>query len=206
MELRQDASKFIPDDPVSVIAACKRNNAQAQYALIKIFYGFVKGIAMRYSSDDQDADEISNDSFLKVFTNLNKYNDNQPFKAWLRTIVVNTAIDYFRKNKQRPIHTVYEEIDKQSVIELNEEIISRISADEILSLVRQLSPAYQMVFSLYVIDGYSHKEIAAKLGIKEGTSKSNLQDARLKLQNMIKKLYPKLFSAYELKSLPRNED
>jgi RNA polymerase sigma-70 factor (ECF subfamily) len=166
----------------------------------------VKSISLRYSSDDQDAEEILNDSFLKVFNNLDKYNEAQAFKGWLRTIVINTAIDYFRKNKLRPVFELYEEVEKQHIINSDEDIISRISAEEILTLVRQLSPAYRMVFSMYVIDGYAHKEIAEKLGIKEGTSKSNLQDARRKLQFMILKVYPKLYSAYELKTVPQNEE
>jgi len=206
MKIYWGRSDFKPDEPESVIAACKRNNTSAQHALIKLYYGYVKSISLRYSSDDQDAEEILNDSFLKVFNNLDKYDDSQAFKGWLRKIAVNTAIDYFRKNRQRNELTVYEEVEKQQIADVNEDIISRISAEEILTLVRQLSPAYRMVFSLYVIDGYSHKEIAEKLGIKEGTSKSNLQDARKKLQYMISQVYPNLYNAYELKTVPQNEE
>jgi len=206
MKLSRGRNDFNPIDPDSVIAACKLNNTSAQHALIRIFYGYVKSISLRYSSDDQDAEEILNDSFLKVFNNLDKYNEAQAFKGWLRTIVVNTAIDYFRKNKLRPVFEPYEEVEKQQIIDTDDDIISSISAEEILALVRQLSPAYRMVFSMYVIDGYPHKEIAEKLGIKEGTSKSNLQDARRKLQFMISKIYPKLYSAYELKTVPQNEE
>jgi RNA polymerase sigma-70 factor (ECF subfamily) len=117
--------------------------------------------------------------------------------------VVNTAIDAYRKNKQSPD---YENLEDVQLPDLNGDAISSISAEEILTLVQQLSPVYRIVFSLYVIDGYSHKEIAEKLGIKEGTSKSNLQDARKRLQSMILKLNPNLYSAYELKTLHKNED
>jgi RNA polymerase sigma-70 factor (ECF subfamily) len=206
MKISRGRNDFNPDEPESVVEACKNNDASAQRALIRLYYGYVKSISLRYSSDDQDAEEIINDSFLKVFNNLDKYNEKQAFKSWLRAIVVNTAIDYFRKNKQRPVFSEYEEAEKQHISDLNEDIISSISAEEILALVRQLSPVYRMVFSMYVIDGYAHKEIAEKLGIKEGTSKSNLQDARRKLQSMIFKVYPKLYAAYELKTLPQNED
>ena len=144
-----------------------------------------------------------NESFLKVFNNLHKYDEKQAFKGWLRTIVVNTAIDAYRKNKQSPD---YENLEDVQLPDLNGDAISSISAEEILTLVQQLSPVYRIVFSLYVIDGYSHKEIAEKLGIKEGTSKSNLQDARKRLQSMILKLNPNLYSAYELKTLHKNED
>jgi RNA polymerase sigma-70 factor, ECF subfamily len=203
MKLFKGKSEFNPEDPESVIAACKRENASAQRALIKLYYGYVKSIALRYSSNNDLAAEILNDSFLKIFNNLHKYDEKQAFKGWLRTITVNTAIDYYRKNSQLPD---YEDLDNVHVADITEDAVSRISSEEILGLVQKLSPAYRMVFSLYVIDGYTHKEIAEKLGIKEGTSKSNLQDARLKLQSMILKLNSNQQSAYELKTLPYNEE
>ena len=203
MKFFRGKEEFDPNEPESVIAACKGNNASAQRALVKLFFGYVKSIALRYSSDNDLADEILNESFLKVFNNLHKYDEKQAFKGWLRTIVVNTAIDSYRKNKQSPD---YEDLEDVQLPDLNGDAISSISAEEILALVQQLSPVYRMVFSLYVIDGYSHKEIAEKLGIKEGTSKSNLQDARKRLQSMILKLNPNLYSAYELKTVHKNED
>ncbi len=196
-------SNFNPDEPDSVIVACKRDDPKAQRALVKLYFGYVKSIALRYSSDKQDADDILNESFLKVFLNLHKYDEKQVFKGWLRTIVVNTAIDHYRKNNQLPN---YENLDQVNLADLNEDAISSISAEEILALVRRLSPVYRMVFSLYVIDGYTHKEIAEKLGIREGTSKSNLQDARRRLQTMILKLNPNQYSAYELKTVRTDED
>lgn len=174
--------QFDPGDPDSVIASCRSGNAAAQHALIKLYYGYVKNIARRYSSDLLSVEEIINDSFLKVLTNLDKYDDKQSFKKWMATITINTAIDYYRKELKIPEHNSPYDVH---LPDMNEDIISRISAEEILSLVGQLSPAYRMVFSLYVIDGYSHREIAGMLGIQEGTSKSNLMDARRKLQTMI---------------------
>lgn len=203
MELFRRKRGFDPADTDSVVAACKSNDPSAQRALIKLYFAYVKSIALRYSSDDQLAEEILNESFLKVFTNIARYDEKQAFKAWLRTIVVNTSIDYYRKSKQAPD---LENLENVNTADINEDAISRISAEEILELVRRLSPAYRMVFSLFVIDGYSHKEIAEKLGIKEGTSKSNLQDARKKLQSMILKLNPNMYSAYELKTLQTNEE
>jgi RNA polymerase sigma-70 factor, ECF subfamily len=194
---------FNSEDQDSVIAACKSDDPKAQRALIKLHYGYVKSISLRYSTDNEIADEILNDSFLKVFNNIHKYDEKQAFKGWLRTIVVNTAIDYYRKNIHVPD---YDNLEHINIADLNEDVISSISAEEILDLVRRLSPVYRMVFSLYVMDGYTHKEIAEKLGIKEGTSKSNLQDARKKLQSMILKLNPNLYSAYELKTLRTNEE
>jgi len=203
MNLFNKKPDFDPEDPLSVVAACRANNPKAQRALIRLYYGYVKSIALRYSSDDQDADEILNDTFLKVFRKLQQFDVNQPFKAWIRTIAVNTAIDYYRKHLSEPVH---QEIGLLPVPDMKEDVLSRISASEILNLVRKLSPVYRMVFTLYAIDGYSHKEIAEKLGIREGTSKSNLQDARHRLQKMILKVNPNLYFAYELKSLRTNEN
>jgi RNA polymerase sigma-70 factor, ECF subfamily len=202
MKFPRGKRDFDSNDPDSVIAACKRNDSKAQRALIKLYYGYVKSISLRYSSDNMLADEIINETFLKVFNNLDRYDEKQAFKGWLRTIVVNTAIDYYRKSNQQP---EYENLDNVYLADLNEDVISHISAEEILELVRRLSPVYRMVFSLYVLDGYTHKEIAEKLGIKEGTSKSNLQDARKKLQSMILKLNPNIYAAYELKILQDDE-
>ena len=202
MKFPRGKRDFDSNDPDSVIAACKRNDSKAQRALIKLYYGYVKSISLRYSSDNMLADEIINESFLKVFNNLDRYDEKQAFKGWLRTIVINTSIDYYRRNSQQP---EYENFDNVYLADLSEDVISHISAEEILELVRRLSPVYRMVFSLYVLDGYTHKEIAEKLGIKEGTSKSNLQDARKKLQSMILKLNPNIYAAYELKILQNDE-
>lgn len=165
--------------------------------------GYSKTIAIRYAANTEETEEIINDAFLKVFNNIKKYDYSQPFKAWLRTIVVNTAIDYYRKNKKYAQQVTIDEIDMPT---MDVDIISKLSANEILKLVQALSPAYRMVFSLYVIEGYNHREIAEMLGIKEGTSKSNLQDARKKLQAMILSNYPHLYMIYSLKNNKINEN
>jgi RNA polymerase sigma-70 factor (ECF subfamily) len=186
----------------SIVEACLQENTHAQKLLVKMHLGFAKSIAMRYASNIEEAEEITNDAFLKMFNHLNRYDPLQPFKAWFRTIVVNTAIDSFRKQKKF-LHQV--DIDQVDVEYNGVDIFSKISADEILKLVQELPPSYRMVFSLYVIDGYNHREIADMLGIKEGTSKSNLQDARRKLQLMIKKQYPYLYNSYSFINNKLNE-
>jgi RNA polymerase sigma-70 factor, ECF subfamily len=196
-------AQFSENDLSSIINACLEQNQYAQKVLIKLYLSYAKSICLRYASNAEEAEEIINDGFLKVFTSLAKYNELQPFKAWLRTIMVNTAIDYYRKNQK---YKNIEEIEKIEVADLSEDVISKISADEILELVQKLSPVYRMVFTLYVIDGYNHREIAELLGIKEGTSKSNLQDARKKLQLMIKNTYPHLHLAYAVKINKHNEN
>lgn len=186
-----------------IIAVCTLNDPMAQRMLIKQYFGYVKSICLRYSSNNQDAEEIINDVFFKAFSNLDKYDDHHPFKGWIRTIAINTAIDYYRKNLRQPI---IENIENFQIGDLNYDIINSISAEEILDMVRELSPMYRMVFSMFVIDGYSHKEISEKLGIKEGTSKSNLQDARKKLQAIILKRNPTLYYAYGINKSTQDEE
>ncbi len=181
---------FTENDLGSIIEACIDHNNQAQRILIKQYLTFAKGVCLRYVSNEQELEEVINDGFLKIFMNLSKYDASQPFKAWVRTIMVNTAIDYYRANKKHQLHVSVEEIEMTSI---DSDIISVLTTEEIMDLVHQLSPMYRMVFMLYVVEGYKHREIAERLGIQEGTSKSNLQDARIKLQELIRKKYPHLF-------------
>ncbi|WP_394992827.1 RNA polymerase sigma factor [Emticicia sp.] len=194
---------FSENNLESVIAACIDHNNQAQRTLIKLFLSYSKSICLRYSSNKQEVEEIINDGFLKVFTNLSKYDTSQPFKAWLRTIMVNTAIDYYRSNKKYHLQIAVDDIE---VTDFDDDIISRLSVEEIMGLVQKLSPTYRMVFMLYVVEGYKHREIAERLGIQEGTSKSNLQDARIKLQEMIRIHYPNLFDIYTIRKNKINEN
>jgi RNA polymerase sigma-70 factor (ECF subfamily) len=196
-------NNFSEDNLDSVIKACLNQDSQAQKTLIRLFYGYAKSISMRYAAHQEEAEEIINDSFLKIFIHIKNYDHSIPFKGWLRTIVINTSIDHYRKNKKYK-HPV--DIDEVDIIDDDDDIISKISAEEILSLVQRLSPAYRMVFTLYVVEGYNHREIATMMGIKEGTSKSNLQDARRKLQYMIKNAYPHLYLIYDLKNNKINEN
>ena len=194
---------FSENNLESVIAACIDNNSQAQRTLIKLFLGYSKSICSRYSGNEQEVEEIINDGFLKVFTHLPKYDSTQPFKAWLRTIMVNTAIDYYRSNKKYHLQIAMDDIE---ITDFDDEIISQLSVEEIMGLVQKLSPTYRMVFMLYVVEGYKHREIAERLGIQEGTSKSNLQDARIKLQEMIRVNYPHLFDIYAVRKNKLNEN
>jgi RNA polymerase sigma-70 factor, ECF subfamily len=184
---------FNEQDLHSVLDACKLGNPQAQRCIIRQFAGYVKSISVKYAANIHEAEEIVSDGFLKVFNNLQHYDSAQPFKAWLRTIVINTAIDYYRKNLKWQGEV---SLDNVEVTDWSNDILSEISSQEILILVQRLPPAYRMVFTLFVIDGYSHKEISEILGIQEGTSKSNLRDARRKLQAMIKLNFPHLYQLY----------
>ena len=175
------------DDFEEIIINCGQNNSQAQKKLIELYYGFAVKIASKYINSPESMEEIVNDSFLKVFKNIKKLDSIGNFNAWFGRIVSNTSIDFYRKNKK-----IYftESLDDIEPIEIPNTILNKLSADDILKLIHALPISYRLVFSMHVIDGYSHKEIAEKLGINEGTSKSNLFIARKKLQIKIAELYP----------------
>ncbi|GEO03388.1 DNA-directed RNA polymerase sigma-70 factor [Adhaeribacter aerolatus] len=166
-----------------VLAGCLKGKQSAQRQLFEQYYSFAKSICLRYAANTEEAEEMLNDGFLKVLAKLPYYDPSQPFEAWFRTVVVRTSIDYYRRNHLR-ISII--DIQDAPEIQFDDELIQKLSADEIMALVQKLPPAYRTAFSLYVVDGYSHAEIAEMLGINEGTSRSNLAKARLKLQEWIR--------------------
>lgn len=172
-----------PADIIQLLEECQHGNRKSQERLYRQFYGYAMGICMRYAYDREEAVEILNDSFLKVFTRTHQYRPEVPFRLWLRRIVINSAIDH---NRQYQKHRYHEDIHQaQQIPDAEANGFEQISHDELMEMVRQLSPSYRLVFNLYVIDGYSHDEIAQKLNISTGTSKSNLARAREQLKNKI---------------------
>lgn len=150
-----------------------------------MFYAYGMSITLRYADSRDQAAEILNDAFMKVFTNIRKYDLKRPFKPWLRQIIVNTAINHFHKTKN---NRKWEGLESaRNEMSNGETIVSGISYQEIIDMVQKLTPAYRTVFNLYVIEGYKHREIAKKLGIAEGTSKSNLAKAKRNLQSILEK-------------------
>lgn len=170
----------------SLIDGCLTADRKCQKLFYERFYGAMMTVCLRYASDREEARDILHEGFIKVFSNLVKFKRGTNLGGWVRRIMVNTAIDCYRKTAKIPesveINTAIHESDST-------DLISSMSADEILKLVQTLSPAYRTVFNLYVIDGYSHREIGEMLGVSEGTSKSNLAKARFKLQKMVLNLY-----------------
>jgi len=166
----------------SLLKGCRKKNRKAQKELYMLFYNYAMSVAMRYSSDPMEAQEIANDAFIKVFNKLDLYDEAKSFKGWLRRIVVNTSIDYHRKSMK---FSKQQNIEDALHVSDPEQALSRLSERELLDFVQQLSPAYRTIFNLYVIEGYKHEEIAKQLGINVGTSKSNLAKARAKLKELI---------------------
>ncbi len=167
---------------IIIIEGCLAQRQDAQKSLFKLYYGYVKSICLRYAKNKQESEEILNTSFLKIFQNLAKYEEKQPFKAWIRRIVVNTAIDYYRKEQKYAQNIPLENAPE---VPFDDDILETMAAEEILGHVQTLPPSYRTVFMLYVVDGYNHREIGELLGISEGTSKSNLMVARNKLKKIL---------------------
>lgn len=164
-----------------VLQGCRNHDRSSQQQLFTQYYNYAMTIARRYMGGNDAAEEVVNDAFYKVFTKIHMYSSRQPFRPWLRRIVVNTAIDQIRsankwvKNDTTPPP---EGISLPDVVE-------NITQEQIWAMLDALPPAYRTVFNLAVVDGFTHEEIAETLGISIGASKSNLSRARQYLKNLL---------------------
>jgi len=173
------------------VGACALNSRESQKVIYNSFYGYAMAICDRYANRQDDAIEILNDGFLKIFREIHHY---QPayadvvssFKGWLRKIMVYTAIDHFRKHHKHHMVTDLDQV-VYPVASENEDAIDKLSYDEIIRAIQDLSPGYRTVLNLFIIEGLSHEEISNQLGISTGTSKSNLSKARRQLQKILLK-------------------
>jgi RNA polymerase sigma factor (sigma-70 family) len=172
------------DDIQILIKGCLENNRKAQEKLYKRFFPVMMPVCMRYVRDRNDAFELLNDAFLKVFKHLATYDLSKAlFHTWMKTIVINTAIDRLRRQNPLRVHEML--TDQPEAPGIENEAVSKMSGDELLNLIRQLPVTTRLVFNLYSIDGYSHREIASVLGISDGTSRWHLSDARRQLKGII---------------------
>jgi RNA polymerase sigma factor (sigma-70 family) len=169
-----------------LILACRDGKSRFQEMLYRRFYAFAMSVCLRYAPNRDDALEILNDSFMKVFQNITSYDPERPFKSWFRKILVNTSLDKYKENKKYFIHAEYDVSELEIAHE--PELEKRLNAEEILDLLAGLPQIYRIVFNLYEIEGYSHDEIAGMLDIAPGTSRSQLSRAKL----MLKKSYSQL--------------
>jgi RNA polymerase sigma-70 factor (ECF subfamily) len=167
----------------SLIEACIQKERWAQEQLYCMFYGNMMGVCLRYSDHKEDAMDILHEGFIKVFRHIAKYKPGTSLHAWIRRIMINTAIDYYRKKNRRRTESID---DAYGLSDRTPGVISRMTEKEILSCIQLLTPAYRSVFNLYVIEGYSHREIAELLEISESTSRSNLVKARAKLRQILR--------------------
>ena len=166
----------------NLIQACVRRERWAQKALYEEYYSAMMGVCLRFANNQDEALDILHEGFIKVFNHIGKYNAGTSLNAWIRRIMVNTAIDYYRKNIRRRTEDIEQAFDLSTQ---DADAISQCSEKEILEAIQQLTPAYRTVFNLYVIEGYSHREIAGMMNITESTSRSTLVKARFKLRALL---------------------
>ncbi|MDQ6844833.1 MAG: RNA polymerase sigma factor [Bacteroidota bacterium] len=171
------------DQIQQLIEGCVKGNRQSQNNLYNLLMPKMFAVCLRFAKSREEAEEILQEGFIKVFEFIHQYKFNGSFEGWVRKIMVNCALQKYRSKRQ--MHAVVS-IDNTPVeLPGNEDIFSQIGIKELLKMVQQLSPAYRTIFNLYVFEGMKHREIARHLGISEGTSKSNLSDARAFLQKAI---------------------
>ena len=144
------------------------------------------GLCLQYANNYDDACDIMQEGFIKVFSKLEQFQGKGSFEGWIRRIMINTALERYRSHLHLYPLTENTEIKDEIVYE---DVFENLSASDLVKLVQDLSPRYRMVFNMYAIEGYTHKEIAETMGITVGTSKSNLSRARDILQRKVKKYY-----------------
>jgi RNA polymerase sigma factor (sigma-70 family) len=176
----------LTDNLENIIKGCKAGKNSAREQLYKLLSAKMWAVCLRYSRNTDEAKDVLQDGFIKVFEKIDQYEGRGPFEGWVRRIMVNTALSEYRK--QHYLHSESEDQikDNQTI----EPIEADITAAELMNIIGELPPQYRMVFNLYAVEGYAHKDISELLGISEGTSKSNLSRARDILQKKIKVNYP----------------
>jgi RNA polymerase sigma factor (sigma-70 family) len=170
------------DELHQLIGGCLKQDRKSQKLLYKAFYGFAMGICLRYAVNRDQAAEVMNQGFLKVFTRIESYDAAKPFKAWLGKVMINTSIDHYRANLKMAYTDDLDMAENMSDGELPDR---NLNYNDLLNMVQSLPTAYRTVFNLFAIEGYTHEEIGEMLNINAGTSKSNLHKARVKLKQMV---------------------
>lgn len=174
-----------------IVKDCIRGDSFAQKKLYETFYGKMMTVCMRYATDRQQAKDFLQDGFMKVFSNISKFGFQGSLEGWIKRIMVNNILDYLRKNKRTLFLENADVILNGNEIEMEnsqEESFPPLSKEEILLLVQGLPSSYRTVFNLFVMENFSHREIAEQLEISEGTSKSNLSKARGHLKKAISQI------------------
>ncbi len=174
----------------NIIEGCKKGKRKYQKRLFEKYYGKMMGVCLRYARDEDEAQDMVQNGFIKVFAKLEVYKYTGSFEGWVRRIMVNTAIDLIRKNKNNTYsleeeNSIHASVEEDGMILEEETNDLNLKARKAIEAIGQLSAGYKMVFNLYVLEGYTHKEISEYLGISEGTSKSNLAKAKQKLRALL---------------------
>lgn len=170
-------------DIEQLVEDCKRNNRRAQEQLYRQFYNYAMAIALRYARDEMDAADIMSHAFVKIFKSIHTYDASKGALAtWIRRIVMNEGLDHLKARERFSKDVELETVPEP---EISNTVLERMGAEEIMKLIHKLPPATHAVFILYAVEGYTHREIAERLAISEGTSKWHLSEARKQLQQQI---------------------
>lgn len=170
-------------DDTTLVIECVKGNPRAQRMLFDRFSSKMLGVCLRYAKDSEQADDILQDGFVKVFTKLKDFKNEGSLEGWIRRVMVNTALDQIRKNGKTLGDVSVDDV--QYKIENNDHIAERLMAEDLLKLINSMPDGYKVVFNMFAIEGYTHNEIADTLGISESTSKSQYSRARAYLRERI---------------------
>ena len=172
-----------------LIEGCKKRDPECQKLLFKAFYGRMLGLCLRYSNQRDDAQDVVQEGFIRLFDKIDLYKETGSFEGWIKKIFVNMALDNLRRNKMQLISIDADGCRKElrAHEKLDQSLLDRISQEKLLEGIQNLSPVYRTVLNLHVYEGYTHDEIASELGISAGTSKSNLSKAKVNLKKMLQK-------------------
>jgi RNA polymerase sigma-70 factor (ECF subfamily) len=173
-------------DLESVIEGCRKNNKKAQKELFDAYASILLGVCMRYSRDKAEAEDIFQEGFLKILLNIQEFSGSGQFVNWMRKVMVNTAITHYNRNKKYYNHSELNDVKDNIKNEISAD--SDYAAEELNKLIQTMPAGYRMVFNLFAIEGYKHKEIAEIMGIDEDTSKTQFLRAKNWLQKELKKL------------------
>ncbi|MBI3142649.1 MAG: sigma-70 family RNA polymerase sigma factor [Bacteroidetes bacterium] len=164
---------------------CKRHDPKVQKKVFEHYYGIMLGICLRYAQGREEARDMLQDGFVKIFEKIDQYHPDYSFVGWMKRVMVNNAIDQYRRDMRMPTSDDESVLSNQSV---DNDVFKDLAYEEIIQMIQRLPKGYRTVFNMYVIEGYTHKEIGELLGIAEGTSKSQLNKAKLLLKRQIEQL------------------
>jgi RNA polymerase sigma-70 factor (ECF subfamily) len=171
----------------AIIEGCIAGKRSAQSALYRQFSSVMMAVCIRYAQNQDEAEDILQEAFLKIFQNINTYRNEGSFEGWMKRIIINHALNYYRRNRKMPFLEDIAHINERDIQDQDESAISHIpvSAEQLVVLIQKLPPGYRMVFNMYVFEEYSHREISQALNISENTSKTQLLKARKMLRRKL---------------------
>ena len=166
-----------------LISECLQNNRVAQKSLYDKYAAKMMGVCLRYTNSKEDAEDVLIEGYTNIFQKLSMYKGDGSFEGWMKRIMINTAISHFRSNSKYRFHQDIDEV--QNISEHQETVIEKMETQRIMKLVNSMPEGYKMIFNLFAVEGYTHREIGEMLNLSEGTSKSQFSKARKWLQTRL---------------------